>query len=118
MSAAAETALTALSPAVLHTMEEQGGVGKIIAYLRRDPNRFLTTILIVSSTSLIVASSMATLLFTTLLPRPWDELAATVGLSLVVLIFAELVPKNLAVREPRSVSRVLARPVQVLSIIL
>jgi CBS domain containing-hemolysin-like protein len=86
--------------------------------LRRDPNRFLTTILIVSSSSLIVASSMATLLFTETLPKPWDELAATLGLSLVVLVFAELVPKNLAVREPRRVSRVLARPVQVLSFLL
>ncbi|MBV9279418.1 MAG: DUF21 domain-containing protein, partial [Chloroflexi bacterium] len=63
MSAAAETALTALSPAVVHMFEERGGVGKIISYLRRDPNRFLTTILIVNSSSLIVASSMATLLF-------------------------------------------------------
>jgi CBS domain containing-hemolysin-like protein len=118
MSAAAETALTALSPAVLHTMEEQGGVGSIIAYLRRDPNRFLTTILIVSSTSLIVASSVATLLFSDILPRPWDEVAATVGLSLVVLIMCELVPKNLAVRQPRRISRVLARPVQLFSFLL
>jgi putative hemolysin len=118
MSAAAETALTALSPAVLHTLEEQGGVGSIIAYLRRDPNRFLTTILIVSSTSLIVASSVATLLFSAILPRPWDELAATIGLSLVVLIACELVPKNLAVRQPRTVSRVLARPVQLFSWVL
>jgi putative hemolysin len=118
MSAAAETSLTALSPAALHTMEEQSKVGEIIAYLRRDPNRFLTTILIVSSTSLIVASSVATLLFSDILPRPWDELAATVGLSLVVLILCELVPKNLAVREPRRVSRMLARPVQLFSFML
>lgn len=118
MSAAAETAMTALSPAVLHTMKEQGGVGKIIASLRQDPNRFLTTILIVSSTSLIVCSSMATLILTDALPKPWNELAATIGLSIVVLIFAELTPKNLAVREPRQVSVLLARPVRLFSIAL
>ncbi len=118
MSAAAETALTALSPAVLHTMQEQGGVGKIIAALRRDPNRFLTTILIVSSTSLIVSSSMATLLLAGALPKPWDELSATVGLSIIVLIFCELTPKNLAVREPRQVSRLVARPVRIFSVAL
>lgn len=118
MSAAAETALTALSPAVLHTLEEQGGVGRIIAFLRRDPNLFLTTILIVSSTSLIVASSMATLLFSDRLPRPWNELVATVGLSLLVLIVAELIPKNIAVREPRGVARLLAHPVRFLAWLL
>lgn len=71
MAAAAETSLTALSPATVRALEDRGGVGKTIAYLRHDPNRFLTTILIVNSTSLIIASSMATLLFTSVLPSPW-----------------------------------------------
>ncbi|HEX6506520.1 MAG TPA: hemolysin family protein [Chloroflexota bacterium] len=118
MSAAAETAFTALSPSVVHTLEQRGGVGKVIAYLRRDPNRFLSTILVVSSTSLIIASSMATLLFTSIWPRPWGELAATVGISIAVLIFAELTPKNIAVRQPQTVSLILARPVQIFSILL
>ena len=118
MSAAAETAFTALSPSNVHTLEQRGGVGKVIAHLRRDPNRFLSTILVVSSTSLIVASSMSTLLFTSLWEKPWGELAATVGISIVVLIFAELTPKNVAVRQPQGVSLVLARPVQVFSLML
>jgi putative hemolysin len=118
MSAAAETAFTALSPSTIHTLEQQGGVGKVIGHLRRDPNRFLSTILVVSSTSLIVASSMATLLFTSIWERPWGELAATIGISIVVLIFAELTPKNVAVRQPRGVSLVLARPVQLFSLLL
>jgi len=117
-SAAAETAFTALTPAMLRGLEERGGVGGVIAYLRQDPNRFLTTILVVSSTSLIVASSAATLLFTDLLPRPWGEIVATVGISILVLIFAELTPKNIAVREPRVVALFLARPVRFFSIIL
>ena len=108
MSAAAETALTALNPAAVHVLEERGGVGRIIAYLRSDPNRFLSTILIISSTSLIVASSMATLLAHDLLLPPWSEIAVTVGLSIVVLIVAELTPKNIAVRQPRGVAVVLA----------
>jgi putative hemolysin len=118
MSAAAETAFTALSPSNIHGLEQRGGVGKVIGHLRRDPNRFLATILVVSSTSLIVASSMATLLFTSLWERPWGLLAATVGISIMVLIFAELTPKNVAVRQPQVVARVLARPVQVFSWLL
>jgi putative hemolysin len=118
MSAAAETALTALSPATIHTLREQGRVGRIIGYLKENPNRFLSTILIVSSTSLILTSSMATLLFPGILPAPWGELVATVGLSLVVLILAELTPKSIAVRRPIGVSLILARPVRFFSIML
>ncbi|MGH2443600.1 MAG: CNNM domain-containing protein, partial [Chloroflexota bacterium] len=118
MSAAAETAFTALSPATIHSLEERGGVGTLIAYLKREPNRFLSTILIVSSTSLIIASSMATLLFKDILPSPWGELVATVGLSVLVLVIAELTPKNIAVRRPTRVSILLARPVRFFSIVL
>src|SRR5438309_1137275 len=118
MAAAAETSLTALSPAAVHTLQERGGVGKAIAYLRADPNRFLTTVLIINSTSLIIASSVATLLFTALLPSPWGEVAATIGISIVVLIFAELTPKNIAVRRPSGVAVILARPVRFFSIVL
>jgi len=117
MSAAAETALTALSAPDLHQLAEHSPVGKIIAFLRSEPNRFLTTILIVSSTSLIVASSMATLLFASM-GKPWGELVATFGISLLVLIFAELTPKNIAVRQPEGVSKFLARPVYFFSIAL
>lgn len=117
MSAAAETALTALSPATIHMLEERGGIGTIIANLRHDPNRFLSTILIISSSSLIVASSMATLLFSRW-PAPWGEIMATVGVSFVVLILAELTPKNIAVRNPRGVSLIVARPVQFFSVAL
>ncbi|GAC1396670.1 MAG: hemolysin family protein [Chloroflexota bacterium] len=117
MSAAAETAFTALTPSTLHALEEKETVGKMVAYLKRDPNRFLSTILIISSTSLIVASSMATLLFKDL-AAPWGEIIATVGLSVIVLIFAELTPKNIAVRNSQSVAVMLARPVRFISIVL
>ncbi len=118
MAAAAETALTALSPAVVRTLEARGDVGRAIVYLRHDPNRFLSTILIVNSTSLVVASSMATLLFTSLLRSPWGEIVATVGISIIVLIFSELTPKNIAVRRPSAVAIVLALPVRWFSILL
>jgi CBS domain containing-hemolysin-like protein len=61
---------------------------------------------------------MSTLLFDSLLPRPWGEVAATVGISLIVLIFSELTPKNIAVRRPSAVAVTLARPVRLFSIVL
>lgn len=118
MAAAAETALTALSPPVVNTLSDQGRVGRTIVYLKHEPNRFLSTILIVNSTSLIVASSVATLLFTSLWKAPWGEIAATVGISILVLIFSEITPKNIAVRRPRGVALLLALPVRFFSIVL
>lgn len=118
MAAAAETALTALNAATIRTLQERGGVGRVIAYLRHDPNRFLTTILIVNSTSLIIASSMATLLATRYLRPPWNELTATIGLAIIVLVFSEVTPKNIAVRKPSVVAVILARPVRMFSILL
>ncbi|GAC1320239.1 MAG: hemolysin family protein [Chloroflexota bacterium] len=118
IAAAAETALTALNAATVRSLEERGGVGHVIAYLRHDPNLFLSTILIVNSTSLIIASSMATLLATKYLGTPWNELVATIGLAIVVLVFSEVTPKNLAVRKPSAVASILARPVRFFSIAL
>ena len=45
-------------------------------------------------------------------------MAATLGISILVLIFAELTPKNIAVRRPSGVAVVLARPVRFFAIIL
>lgn len=112
MAAAAETALTALSPALVRTLEERSRSGRIIAYLKHDPNRFLSTILVVNSSSLIVASSMATLIFTSALSAPWGELVATIGVSFLVLVFSEITPKNIAVRKSERVALLLAVPVQ------
>jgi magnesium and cobalt exporter, CNNM family len=43
---------------------------------------------------------------------------ATIGISILVLIFAELTPKNIAVRRPSGVAVILARPVRFFSIVL
>jgi CBS domain containing-hemolysin-like protein len=61
---------------------------------------------------------VATLLFDRVLPKPWNEIAVAVGLSVIVLIFSELTPKNIAVRRPSAVAVFLARPVQALAVLL
>ena len=64
-----------------------------------NPNVFLSTILIVNSVAVIVASSMATVLALHFSPS-WGELVATILISLVVLIFCEITPKTAAVQNP------------------
>jgi putative hemolysin len=118
-ASAAETALTALGRLTARSMEERNTpASRAVAYLRHDPSLFLSTILIINSAALIIASSMGTLLLTHNLPSPWGEVAATVGISILVLVFAELTPKNIAVRRPERAALFLARPVRVASIVL
>ncbi|HEV3312334.1 MAG TPA: hemolysin family protein [Chloroflexota bacterium] len=119
VASGAETALTAIGRVGARSLEERNVPGsRAVAYLRRDPSLFLSTILIINSVALIVASSVGTLLMVHNLQPPWGEIAATAGLSVVVLIFAELTPKNIAVRQPERIALLLSRPVRLASQVL
>ncbi len=112
LASAAETSLTSLSRIKLKNLVEEGDAKGIeIEHLLANPNRFLSTILIVNSVAVIVASSMATVLalrFSTSL----GEILSTVLISLVVLIFCEITPKTAAVQNPLRWAKVFVRPVR------
>jgi CBS domain containing-hemolysin-like protein len=111
-ASAAETALTSISRIKLKNMVEEGDQKAIqIEQLISKPNTFLSTILVVNSVAVIVASSMATVLglrFT----QNFGELLATVFISLVVLIFCEIAPKTAAVQNPLRVARAMVNLVR------
>src|SRR5579875_593769 len=99
-ASAAETALTSVSRIKLKNMVEEGDQKAIqIDHLLAEPNVFLSTILVVNSVAVIVASSMATVLALTF-SASFGEVIATVVTSLVVLIFCEITPKTAAVQNP------------------
>src|SRR5438132_5675198 len=112
MASAAETALTSISRIKLKNLVEEGDQRAIeIDRLLAHPNVFLSTILVVNSVAVIVASSMATVLALRFLPS-YGELIATILISLVVLIFCEITPKTAAVQNPLRWARALVRPVR------
>ena len=87
IASAAETALTSVSRIKLKNMVEEGDKRAIeIERLLAQPNTFLSTILVVNSVAVIVASSMATVLALRF-SQSLGELISTVLISLVVLIF-------------------------------
>src|SRR5579883_1843604 len=112
IASAAETALTSISRIKLKNLVEEGDQGAIqIEKLLAQPNMFLSTILVVNSVAVIVASSMATVLalrFST----NWGELISSVSISLLVLIFCEITPKTAAVQNPLRWARALIGPVR------
>ena len=94
----AETALTSVSRVRTRTMLDQGIKGsQTVAYLIKDPNRFLSAILILNSVAVIVASTLATLLLIELLGDGVGAIVAPIVTSIVVLTFVEILPKTVAI---------------------
>jgi putative hemolysin len=114
LASGTETAMTSVGRLrVRHLAEEGSRSAAILQQLAQDPNRFLSTILVVNTVALILASFAATLLSVRLLPHSWGfwgDLAVSLGLSVVLLIFAEVTPKTLAIRQAERIA-LLAAPV-------
>ena len=112
LASASETALTSVGRIKLRNLAEEGDQKAIqIERLLAEPNTFLSTILVVNSVAVIVASSMATVLalrFST----SFGELLSTILISLVVLIFCEITPKTAALQNPLRWARVMVGPVR------
>jgi CBS domain containing-hemolysin-like protein len=117
-SAAAETALTSVSRIKIRNQAEDGDPrARRILRLLENPQSFLSTILVVSNVSVIVASTVATILAISIFAN-FGEVISTIVLSLFVLIFCEITPKTIAVQAPEAWAKRLARPVEAASTIL
>jgi len=112
LASAAETSFTSISRIKLKNLVEDGDPKGIeIDHLLANPNKFFSTILVINSVAVIVASSMATVLALRY-AGSLGELIATILISLVVLIFCEITPKTAAVQNPLRWAKVFVRPVR------
>ena len=101
MASAAETSFTSINRIKLKNLVEEGDQQAAqIENLLADPNIFLSTILIVNSVAVVVASSMATVLALRFFSASFGELISSVLTSVFVLIFCEIAPKTAAVQSP------------------
>jgi CBS domain containing-hemolysin-like protein len=108
-AASAETSLTSISRVRLRQLVEQKVQRAIVVErLHRDPNAYLSTILIVNTVAIIVASSAATLLALHLYHEQVAEWLVSLVLSLVVLVVCEITPKTLALQRAERVALRLA----------
>jgi putative hemolysin len=120
LASGTETALTSVGRLRVRYLADEGSrAARILQKLQRDPNRFLSTVLLVNTVALIVASSSTTLLtddlFTTAgVPssqRLWLALLVSLLLSILLLLLAEVTPKTLAIRYAERVALAAAGPV-------
>lgn len=95
-----ETALTAANRAKLHGMAEQNQRGaKRALALTEDQERLIGSVLLGNNLVNILATSLATALFTALFGGSGIAIA-TLVMTLLVLIFAEVLPKTYAITGP------------------
>ena len=113
-----ETALTAASKAKLRARADRGDSGADAAIkVTADSEKLIGAILLGNNVVNILAASLATALFTRLLGASGVAIA-TLVMTILVLIFSEVMPKTYAISSPEKVASLVARPIRMLTIIL
>ena len=113
-----ETALTAATRGKLRAQADKGSNGASVALrLKEDSERLIGGILLGNNLANILATSLATALLTRLLGEG-GVAAATLVMTLMVLIFAEVLPKTYAITNPERVAGLVAPAVHVVVSIL
>ncbi len=118
--AGSEVALISLREGQLRRLEQEGGRGRLVARLARDPNQFLSTIQIGITLAGFLASAVAAVsLAEPLVPllgflgqaaEPAAIVVVTILLAFVSLVVGELAPKRIALQRPERWARRAARP--------
>lgn len=115
---ASETALTAASRARLHTMESEGSErAKLVNRLLSAPERIIGTVLLGNNLVNILASSLTTSALIGLFGDT-GVVYATVVMTVLVVVFCEVLPKTYAIAYPDRLSLVVAPVMRVLIVVM
>ncbi|HAG52191.1 MAG TPA: hypothetical protein DCL21_00190 [Alphaproteobacteria bacterium] len=113
-----ETALMSSSKPKLHKLEEEGNQhAKSVSKLLDKPAELLSTILLGNNLVNIAASALATVAFTKLFGEA-GVVYATLVMTFLVLVFAEVLPKTIASRFPEPIAMAIVRVMELLIVIL
>lgn len=112
-----ETALTAASRGKLRSAADKGSRGAERALkVTEDNERLIGSVLLGNNVVNILATSLATAILTKVFGQN-GVAAATLIMTLLVLIFAEVLPKTFAITNPEKVASAVARPIGVIVLV-
>jgi len=112
-----ETALFSISQTKARYLAKSGSkTFKLIAQMKEDPHRLLSTILVGNNIVNVGASALATSVTIQIIPNYAVGLATGV-MTLLILVFGEVFPKSLATQNNILVARIVIYPIYGLSII-
>ena len=108
---AAETAMTGASRGRLHQLEREGDpAARRVNRLIADRETMIGAILFGNNVINILVSALATEVLTHRIHGPWGVVVSTALMTVLVFVFAEVLPKTLAITRPDEVARSLSMP--------
>ena len=119
---AAETAYTAVNKAKLkHALKDKDKKWALLQHIYTDPKKLITSILIGNNISNVAASAIATSTLLAFLTT--FQISGSVAIAIItfivttiILIFGEITPKVIALKNPETVSILFSKPIQVVLI--
>jgi putative hemolysin len=114
----AETAFIGFPKTRLRHLVESGvhGANRVEKIMER-PEKFLATILLCNNLVNVAAASLGTALAVTIWKGELGILIATIVVTIILLIFAEVTPKTVALRHSERMALIYVYPLQVISIV-
>jgi putative hemolysin len=111
-----ETAFTSLQRfRVEHLLQTKVRGIKRVARMIERPEKLLSTILLGNNFVNTAAAALATILAVSVWGQERGVLFATIGVTIILLIFCETTPKTIATRHAERLSLMFARPIEVIS---
>ena len=108
---AAETSMTAASRGRLHQLEREGdGAARRVNKLISNQENMIGAILLSNNVVNILASALTTAVLSALFPGALGVLIATVIMTVLIVVFGEILPKTLALTRADDVARGLSIP--------
>ncbi len=113
-----ETALTAVSDARMHQISKKGDKrASLVKDLRAKRDLLISAILIGNNAVNVLASALATSIAITILGEGGVAFAAVI-MTLILVVFAEVLPKSYAFKNADKFSLIVARPIKIIVKIL
>ncbi|THD60971.1 MAG: HlyC/CorC family transporter [Phenylobacterium sp.] len=111
---AAETAMTGASRARMHQLDREGDrAARRVTRLISDRETMIGAVLLGNNIFNILATELASSVFAKAIPGAWGVAAATAVMTVLILVFAEILPKTLAILRSDDVARVLSGPTEI-----
>jgi len=100
---------------VEHLVETRVKRAKRVARMIERPEKFLSVVLLGNTFVNTAAAALATILAVSVWGQEWGALVATIGVTIILLIFCETTPKTMATRHSEKLSLLLVRPLEVIA---
>jgi len=111
----AEAAFISLPKLRIRYLVESGVKGaRQLAKAADRPERFLATVLLGNNLVNVAAATLGAIMAVAVFGFPWGPIIATVGVTALILVFGEVIPKTLAVHRAQRLSLLYINPVRII----